>query len=325
MAKKMLPNDYPTDWKDLRARPTEKAREGLPTKYKEINRVDGQLQKRKLQSLKRAEAQKNSDVGNSEGHCPPWSDVAFRPKRAALSTPVRVERQGVALNPLGIVHPDNRAAYNDTSYPWGCVCKVITANGSQGSGVLVGPRHVLTASHVIDWSTDRAELVEVHRQGTSLSASSFDTNVMAFTQIGSTTYNTVDEDYAVMILADRLGDRFGWLGTRTYNSDWDEEGLWVTIGYPGDGRFAGLVPTFQNGVYLDEDALDYGGGRAMTTNADLAHGQSGAPFFAWWDGVPYVVAVVSAEGTIPILGTDNWASGGNDLTRLVNQARRDFP
>lgn len=314
---------FPTDWKDLRARPIEKAQETVPQKFKDIVGVDGHSRKRVLQSLKRADVRKAADPYISMGHRPAWSDVAFRPKRAAFSQQIRVERQSVALNPLGIIYPDNRSVYNDTSYPWGCVCKVTTANGAQGSGVLVGPRHVLTASHVIDWSTDRAELVEVHRQGTSVSASSFDTNVLAFTQIGQPTYNTLDEDYAVMILAERLGDRFGWLGTRTYNSSWDEEGLWVTVGYPVD--FGGMVPVYQNGVYLDEDPFDYGGGRAMTTNADLAKGQSGGPFFAWWDNLPYVVAVVSAEGTIPILGTDNWASGGNDLTRLVNQARSDFP
>ena len=323
MADDQPTNAYPTDWKDLRERPVERAREALPAKFRDSAGQDGDARKRTLYSLNRADFRDADDAQILAGHCLPWSDLAYRPQRAARSVPMRIERRGVALDPLAIIHPDNRTIYSDTSYPWGCVCRVITAKGGQGSGVLVGPRHVLTASHCIDWTTDRAELVEVHRQGTSLSAMSFDTNVLAFTQIGDTTANTIDEDYAVMILEDRLGDRFGWMGVRTYDSGWDEEGFWTTIGYPGD--YGGMVPTFQRGVYLDEDTFDLGGGRAMTTSADLANGQSGGPFFAWWDNAPYVVAVVSSESRSPIFGTENYGSGGNDLTRLVNQARRDFP
>ena len=44
----------------------------------------------------------------------------------------------------------------------------------------------------------------------------------------------MDEDYAVLTLADRLGDRFGWLGITTYDSDYDDEPIFRTIGYAND-------------------------------------------------------------------------------------------
>ena len=47
--------------------------------------------------------------------------------------------------------------------------------------------------------------------------------------------------------------------------------------------------------------------------------------FAFWDDGPYVVAVMSAEGDIFASGTENWCSGGSDLTSLVLQARAGDP
>jgi len=63
----------------------------------------------------------------------------------------------------------------------------------------------------------------------------------------------------------------------------------------------------------------------MTTSADTAKGQSGGPLFAYWGGLPYVVATVSAQGTYVLSGRENWCSGGNALTRLVNHARAQDP
>jgi hypothetical protein len=46
---------------------------------------------------------------------------------------------------------DNRMAFQDTTYPWSTVGLVQTNRGS-GFGVMIGPRHLLTVSHVIDWT-----------------------------------------------------------------------------------------------------------------------------------------------------------------------------
>jgi hypothetical protein len=52
-----------------------------------------------------------------------------------------------------IFAPDNRMIFADTSYPWGTCGRVDTPVG-QGSGAMVGPRHLLTCSHVIQWNND---------------------------------------------------------------------------------------------------------------------------------------------------------------------------
>jgi V8-like Glu-specific endopeptidase len=254
---------------------------------------------------------------------PNWLDFQIKPSRPSIfnNTKRKLMHRGVELDPLFIWGNDDRKIYNDTRYPWGCACKIITNSGT-GSGVIVGPRHVLTASHVVDWSRGGVGTVEVHRAGASVSAITAISKVWYWTKVSPTKvgYTEVDEDYAVLITSDRIGDRFGWFGVRTYNSSWDDEPYWYNIGYPGD--IAGQqFPIFQKKKELDEDEFDYGAARSMTTTADTFKGQSGSPIFGFWSDGPYVVAVVSAEGTYVLSGKENWCAGGDYLTRLVNHAR----
>ncbi|MFD0204939.1 trypsin-like serine peptidase, partial [Saccharothrix carnea] len=132
-----------------------------------------------------------------------------------------------------------------------------------------------------------------------------------------------DEDYAVLVTEQRIGDAFGFLGTREYDSGWDDDHLWSTMGYATDvpqGAGQGLIPTFQQRVALDEDEFDLGSGRAMTTTADAMKRQSGSPMFGTWGDQTQVVAVISATGEVFLSGTENWCSGGTDLNRLVRKA-----
>lgn len=256
------------------------------------------------------------------GYAPPWLGVSFAPKRTGMPPPPIVTHRGERLHPLVIHQPENRRTYNDSTYPWGCVCRITRPDGFRGSGVLIGPRHVLTASHVVQWNTNVAERIEVHFAGNSALATAFTEVAYAYTQInGDPTSSTVDEDYAVIVLNQRLGDRFGFFGTKLYDSSWDDDAVWDTIGYAVDVAQSNF-PTFQLNVSLDEDELDLGSGRAMTTSADAMPIQSGSPMFGRWTGDPvgYAVAVMSAEG-----GGHNWCSGGSDLNGIVRHARTQNP
>lgn len=268
-----------------------------------------------------------SEVGSDplESYRPPWIEFATKPLRSKTPPKPRVlHPRGSELEPLVVWQPESRLTYNDHAFPWGSVCQITTAFGGRGSGCIIGPRHVLTASHVVEWSTDLAETIDVHLHGNNSRTRTFATFAMAFTQIGDPGPTTLDEDYAVLVTEQRIGDAFGFLGTRLYDSGWDDEHLWATMGYARDiGN--GVIPTFQLRAALDEDEFDLGSGRAMTTSADAMPRQSGSPMFGVWGDQVLVVAVISATGEVFLSGTENWCSGGSDLNRLVRKARADFP
>jgi V8-like Glu-specific endopeptidase len=256
-----------------------------------------------------------------EAQIPDWVPVRAQPRPALRQEGFRptIRYRGKELEPLVVIGTDERRTYNDRSYPWGCVCRVVTSVGI-GSGVIVGPRHVLTASHVVNWAVPGGVngVVEVHRAGATVSALSAIQRIFAFTRVtGGVGWTELDEDYAVLETADRIGDRFGWLGTRTYSSSWDGDTYWYNLGYPGDVGGT-MWPTWQRHKWLNEHAYDFGSGRAMDTNADLNPGNSGGPLFAWWSAGPCVVSVASAHD---VDDGENYCSGGSDLPRLVRVAR----
>jgi len=251
---------------------------------------------------------------------PDWVSSAVRPLKApAPPPPRRMMHRGRPLQPGLVFAPDDRRTYSDWRYPWGTICKVTTAAG-WGSGIIVGPRHVLTASHVVDWSRNGAGSVEVHRSGGTVRATTAITRVWYYTQVtGLVDWFENDEDYAVLVTGSRIGDRFGWLGTRSYDDAWDGDRYWYSVGYPGDIG-GGNSPVWQNRKWLDKDFWDWGDATSMETDADLIPGQSGSPMFAWWNDGPYVVAVWSNYSS-----SENWCSGGAAMTKLVRHARTQDP
>jgi V8-like Glu-specific endopeptidase len=262
----------------------------------------------------------------TKGYRPPWIGSSFRPKSARRALPPNVLHKGKQLRPHIDFPPVNSWwTYDDTRYPYGCVCQIRPANGRFGSGVIIGPRHVLTASHVVDWSTDRAEeiVVNIRQSGATHSARAFDTLVYAFTHVvdDPAPSDQLDDDYAVLVTNKRIGDMFGWLGTKEYDSDWDGGRYWESIGYSANL----WSPIYQELHSLDEDELDLGSGRAIRTSADIVGGLSGSPMYGYWaddPGIPYVVAVMSSDDPPE---NENWCAGGSNLVRLVNLARSEQP
>jgi V8-like Glu-specific endopeptidase len=229
------------------------------------------------------------------------------------------------VRPTTVFAPDDRRAFQDTSYPWGTVGLVETARGA-GSGVVIGPRHLLTVSHVIDWGGAPGFAANWVR----FTPSSFDGNAPFGQTNGIHVYWYVQEngdgrlssneqefDYVVVVLDSRIGERTGWMGARAYNDDWDPLAVWQHMGYPGDLN-SGQRPIFLNGITLDGSDAAH---QAIRHLGDVFPGQSGGPMFGWWDGDVGPRAVATQSGQT---SSANWASGGGDLARLVSQARTDF-
>ncbi len=218
----------------------------------------------------------------------------------------------------------------DTTYPWSAAGRVDVAGG-WGSGVLVGPRHLLTAAHVIPWTTAKgrpptAGWVRFTPAAFDSSEPFGSATAVAVYCVRPTFPPSIDAleeqvDYAVCVLDRDIGRLAGWMGVQAYTDAWDGLARWSHIGYRGD-HATGTRPSYQGGIALDghDDQDDVH--QVMFHRADVHPGQSGGPLFGWWEGDPFPrVVAVQSWGNPGRAG----ASGGGRLVDLTIRARREHP
>ena len=225
-----------------------------------------------------------------------------------------------------IFSPDDRYLFNDTAFPWCTIGRVDTALG-YASGVLIGPRHLLTVSHAIQWlSGDSCGWVRFrpsYYNGNAPFGEAWATRWYAYKKVTGPSINRSEgrQDYVVLVLDRRLGDICGWMGSKTYSDSWDGSNYWRHIGYPGD-LAAGERPSYERDIALDGSFWDAATHQRIWHRGDVWPGQSGGPFFAWWNGEswPRVVAVQSGQNS-----AENSASGGRRMVKLIQRARDEHP
>ncbi len=247
----------------------------------------------------------------------------------SMRKPIFIDRKKF-LSPLDlgaqtIFGADNRRVFYDTRYPWGC-CGRVETNLGVGSGVMIGPRHLLTCSHIIDWqpnnTTGWLRFSPSYYNGSKPYGDAYGTLTYYKYKVsgnGGIDGTEIKYDYAVIVLDRNIGNSTGWLGSKSYSDSWDGGAYWTHVGYPGD--LTGTQrPTYQNGIALDGDFWSFDSAQAIYHKADIWPGQSGGPFWGYWNGLPYAVAVQSAHNP-----SDNFASGGSDMVDLVKRARNEHP
>lgn len=264
-------------------------------------------------------------VGDLKASIPKYDarKVAVRPRGRAVPKRFKMRFGDLQYDPTTIFAPDGRRAFYDTNYPWRCVVRVVTPNGWSGSGVLIGPRHVLTASHCVDWTPGWLSVFVMYSD-TEYLASANGTWAYSVTRVSSGAYSSgvADEDFAVIVLDQPIGLTYGWLGSRTYDNGWDDATTaWHSIGYPQDLSASGEIAAWQTDFSLNELDSASGGTRLIRTNTfDNWPGQSGSPIFGFWSDGPYAVGVVSGQAS-----DYNWIASGSMLPALVRQAWNDHP
>jgi hypothetical protein len=112
---------------------------------------------------------------------------------------------------------DDRRTFQDTSYPWSTVGLVQTNRGS-GSGVMIGPRHLLTVSHVIDWTApdgfaaDWVKFTPSFFDGDAPFGEAFGVHIYWYLKEdgdGFISGNEGNFDYVVVVLDQRMGETTG--------------------------------------------------------------------------------------------------------------------
>jgi V8-like Glu-specific endopeptidase len=272
---------------------------------------------------------------------PAWAAQASQPKTANASfqhlTMQRIK--GSQVEPYyGVYPPDDRLVYYPGSYPWRCIGRIFTwtnwAGGGgwnwSGSGALVGPRHVLTAGHVCPWGSQSWAMLFVPSYWNGSPAAGAGAQSYVSDYRG---WNTNDQvaahDISVLRLYTPLGPWLGWLGTKSYDSGWNGGAYWTLAGYPG--AIAGAErPSYQSGIPVLDDDND-GDAKELEHHGDATAGDSGGPFFGFWNDGPYAVGVTS--GGERIYGTpfgwwdedNNIEAGGNAMVDLVRWAQTNWP
>jgi len=275
------------------------------------------------------------------GYRPPGMPTTFLPKLGKPTHQLRPGR-GKGLDRGGsIFGADDRYLFDDHSFPWRTTGKVNTV-GKWGSGTTIGPRHVLTASHVVNWTGGSSggvawlNFTPGYFDGPGPWGTFAATRVLYWLQApGSLSDAQTAFDYVVLVMEERIGDIVGYPGYRTYDDDWNGGSYWQYTGYPGE-LSSGERPAFQGqGVIssVQEESLSGQSGYVLGHFNEFTPGQSGGCAWGWWGDEPWprVVGVGSTIGDTTVKSTnvgtsgDNEYGGGPALSALISYARNKYP
>lgn len=235
---------------------------------------------------------------------------------------------------------EDRYAFIPNAYPWHMCGQIRTAKG-RCSGTIVGPRHVLTASHCVNWGDPGEQpgwinFTPAYYDGNKpFGEHSAETIISILQASGGLTDQETAFDYVVLVMTGRIGDLTGYAGSRKYNGDWNDGNHWQYIGYAGD-LASGERPAFQGGCAVSSNqAHTFAGHDSFVLGHfnDFTPGQSGGCAWGWWadESFPRVVGVGSTIGSTAVeqphgstIG-DNEYGGGEALNKMIAWARKNFP
>ncbi|MCY0976150.1 trypsin-like peptidase domain-containing protein [Chryseobacterium wangxinyae] len=317
--------------KTIKAKSAEKsANLKLSDKEPEMEIIDGRAYPKGMKSVAITMNEKSVDdkVTETDHFYPTHADFEYQPKLEPKKDrkPKFIERENfLTVNGARTIFgPDQRKVFNSTAYPWRCVGRVESPLGI-ASGVMIGPRHLLTCSHIIDWKpnnqTGWLKFTPMYYNGSAPYGTAWGIQTYYKHKVAGPTIDgtEVQFDYVVVVLDRPIGSSTGWLGSKSYSDSWDGQASFTHAGYPAD--LTGTQrPTFQTGIALDGDFWSPDDNESINHQADIWPGQSGGPFWGYWNGSPYAVATQSAHNP-----SINFASGGSDLVGLVTRARNEYP
>ena len=272
---------------------------------------------------------------------PPWMRGQFLPRIIPRRRPGTQQfldlNFGITAGPHeGQIVSDGLmyAELADRNWPWCTVGQISVAipgqNGRLGSGVLVGPNLVLTASHAVPWDAPAGWSMTFtpSYRSTAATPAPFGSSSVEHVRGHVTEEDDVNaNDYVIAKLHTPLGNTVGWMGSRSFGNADDYEGpSWLSVGYPG---LSG-VPYFTADVKV-VDVDSSGDGRELETADFLMGGWSGGPLIGFTGLDPYVLGIASGSETEFSVGwfhateTHSVFAGGKHMVDLVKYGYANWP
>lgn len=189
----------------------------------------------------------------------------------------------------GIKGADDRIAVVAAEYPWSALGRVNNGMGGHCSGVLVGPRLVVTAAHCL-WNKKTRQpmpaqalrFVAGYDRGEYLAFATVERTVVAPGWAFGHAYSPelAGHDWALLVLDKALGEQVGWVALGEAPGSGQSV---VTVGY---GQDKAHVPSAHIGCTMIGRL-----GNVLTHDCDAVHGDSGAPVLVWTAGAPRLAAI----------------------------------
>jgi len=245
--------------------------------------------------------------------------------------------------------------------PWSCIGRVEAsppggaAFSGVGTGCLVGPKHVLTASHVLEGrffgDGFRFRFVPGYRGGNpiqdptggAVTRANFTGRIVTGNPSGKPgsaglTNNVFGWDFVVCELDNRIGDVWGYLGVIWGGEGFYRDHRWTSVGYPtraSGWHLENEWPIRFPGIDVDDVEADrYGSKEIQTEDYTLAHwvdqalgdrneeGWSGGPLLGFINDEWRVAGVMSGKEQGDILDLDGELvfAGGKRLGDVHREA-----
>jgi hypothetical protein len=204
------------------------------------------------------------------------------------------------------IDPDRYIVLNE--WPWTTIGKLfISPPGSTlprtvfrpyATGVLVGPRHILTASHAMPWGRSDVAIRFAPGYAGDVNPAFGDAFIESWIGVKFEGSEAKGNDYVICKLDWRIGDRAGWMGSEWHEDDrWYFDHIWTSIGYPD--ITGGEYPSFRLPVRVRE-VVDEGWSQRIVTGPFATPGWSGGPLWGYPDrnlDMPRVIGIASGGNT----------------------------
>lgn len=233
---------------------------------------------------------------------------------------------------FGVVNPDigegRKRVSNTSEYPWSTICKLRVAfkNGvvSEGTGTLIGPRHVLTAAHVVYNREHGGEAISC------LIVPGYDDSNMPF----GNTYSSITKhpnydsfpsnfDIAVIKTNKEFGEEAGWLGLMAA-SDVQLQTTAYVAGYPAwppppENDYDKIYPKYFDGekMYRNSGEFSKIDPYYLIFPFAISGGMSGSGIYQKHGDSRYIIGVVSGEDA-DIFHNRIYYGQSNYATRITN-------